>query len=239
MLTTDPMPNFPDFDCYNSNLKQWQFRWSEWLRAVETTTPTTISDPRDYAVHVDRRDLLIVKELQKNGRKSLAELAPVLGISLPAVKYRYDQLARSGVVKSFEFDVYPFPVEISAFHEVMLQFSTEMAMSKFLTLIAKLFFVVATAKVLKRNALVIRTYLPETQVRNMFDFFSEMVKNGQLRTYSAVRLDFTNRETQTISFELFHEERRWIFDLQKCLSELQDLTNGGVVTSATGTPTSK
>jgi DNA-binding Lrp family transcriptional regulator len=234
--TTDPIPNFPDFSCYDPKLKQWSFRWSHWLRAAKTLGPTIIEDPRDYGLHADHRDLLIVKELQTNGRKSFAKLAPLLGISLQAVKYRYDRLASSGIIKHFEFDVYPFPVEISAYHEVMLHFTSVKSMNRFLTLIAKLFFVIAVAKVLKQNALAVRTYLPETQVANMFIFFSELAKAGLLSSYSSVRLNLASRQTQTISFELFDDQKGWAFDLKNCLSELRTLTRErGLIASSART----
>lgn len=236
LLTSDPIPNFPDFSCYDPKLKQWSFRWNYWLRAAKALGSTMIEDPEDYELHADHRDLLIVEELQRNGRKSFAHLAPLLGISLPAVKYRYDRLVSSGIIKHFEFDVYPFPVEISAYHEVMLQFTSASAMNKFLTLIAKLFFVIAVAKVLKQDTLVVRTYLPEIQVGNMFSFFSELAKAGLLSSYSSVRLDFANRQTQTISFELFDDKKGWLFDLDRCLSELRALTkHTDMITSSSKT----
>lgn len=233
ILTSDPIPNFPDFSCYDPKFKQWSFRWDHWLRAAKTLGPTIIEDPRDYGLHADHKDLLIVKELQTNGRKSFAELAPLLGISLQAVKYRYDRLVSSGIIKHFEFDVYPFPVEISGYHELMLEFTSGKAMNKFLTLIGKLFFVIAVAKVLKQNALVIRTYLPQSQVGNLFSFFSALANAGFLSSYSSVRLDFASRQTQTISFELFDDEKGWAFDLENCLSELRVLTKSrGLLASA-------
>jgi len=220
ILTTDPIPLFPDFSCYDPELKQWSFRWENWLRTAQTLHPTTIEDPRDYEMHADHRDLLIVAELQANGRISFAELAPLLGISLQAVKYRYDRLVSSGIVEHFAFDVYPFPVEISAYHEMMLEFPSRTAMNRFFTLAGKLFFVIAVAKILGQNSLVIRTYLPQTQVGTMLRFFTELVTLGLLSTYSSIRLDVTGRKTQTISFELFDDDKGWAFDVKNCLAQV-------------------
>lgn len=67
--------------------------------------------------------MLIVKELEKNGRKSFAELAPLLGISLQGVKYHYDKkLVPTGIVNYFGFDVLPYPETVSAYHEILLKF---------------------------------------------------------------------------------------------------------------------
>lgn len=222
--TSDPIPNFPDFNYYDPKLQQWSFGWEHWINAAKTLAPATIEDPRDYESVADHRDLLIVKELQKNGRRSFAELAPLLGISLQAVSSRYNRLVSSGIIKYFELDVYAFPVEISAYQELMLQFTSHEAMNKFFALTSELFFVVTVAKVLNQTALVIRTYLPQSQVANLFSFFQQLTHAGLLSSYSSVRLDFASREVQSISYELFDDDKGWLFDLENCLPELQALT---------------
>jgi DNA-binding Lrp family transcriptional regulator len=224
IATTDLIANFADFEYYNAHEKGWSFEWERWARLLRRIKPGAIDDPEDYRLEVDYRDLLIVKELQKNGRKTFAELAPILGISLQAVKYRYDRLVRIGAIKHFAFDVWRFPVEISAYHEVMLQFTSDRAMKAFFALMPKLIFVYSVAKVIGENSLMVRTYLPESQVTNMFGFFSELAKTGFIASYSSVRLNFAGRQTQTISYELFQDGKGWSFNLDESLSELSRLT---------------
>lgn len=224
IATTDPIPNFPDFRYYVPDRKQWSFQWERWARALRQITPKVIDDPEDYKLDADYRDLLIIKELEKNGRKTFAELAPILGISLQAVKYRYDRLVSAGIIKYFTFDVWRFPVEISAYHEVMLQFTSKTAMNAFFALVPELMFVYSVAKVLGENSLMVRTYLPQSQVTNMFGFFSELAKAGFLASCSSVRLDFANRQNQTISYELFQDQKGWAFNLDESLSQLSRLT---------------
>jgi len=223
IATTDLIPNFPDFRYYNSDEKHWSFKWKQWARDLRRITPSVIDDPEDYRLEADYRDLLIIKELWKNGRKTFAELAPILGISLQAVKYRYDRLVRIGAIKHFQFDVWRFPVEISAYHEVMLQFTSKEAMNAFFALTPELMFVYSVAKVIGENSLMVRTYLPESQVANMFGFFSELAKAGFLASYSSVRLNFAQRELQSISYELFQDGKGWSFNLDESLSELSRL----------------
>jgi hypothetical protein len=57
----------------------------------------------------------------------------------------------------------------------------------------------------------------------MFTFFSEMAKGGMLKSFLSVRLDFAERETQTLSYELFDEQRGWVFDAGSCLSKVNQL----------------
>lgn len=226
ILTGDHIPNFSEFRYYDPNSQHWTFPWQQWLTIIKKPAPNQrIEDPKGYPLLADKKDLLIIKELEKNGRISFANLAPILGLTLQGVKYHYDKrLIPSGITRYFSFDVYPFPVEVSAVHEIMLEFTSGQAMNKFYSAMNKLFFVHDLAKVLGENALVIRTYIVQTQVPNMFAFFSEMATAGLLRSYSSVRLNLAGRETQTISYELFDDEEGWTFDVCRCLLELRTLS---------------
>lgn len=224
ILTGGYISNFPSFGYYDSTSNQWMFAWRRWLNMLHRKPTKTIGDPMSYANLADRKDLLIVKELQKNARRSFAELAPLLGISLQGVKYHYDRkLVPAGIVRHFAFDIMPYPEEVSAYHEILLTFASELAMNKFFSLVDDLFFVLGVAKVLRENSLLIRTYTLQTQVSSMFAFLSQMARVGLLESYSSVRQDFSGRAGQTISYELFDDERGWTFDLKTCISELSKL----------------
>jgi hypothetical protein len=146
-------------------------------------------------------------------------------MTLQAVKYRYDRkLVPSGIVSQFSFDLVPYPVEVSAYLELMVEFPSRKAMNSFFSLVSELFFVLGVAKVLERNALLVRTYILQSQLRSMFGFLSQLVRAGVLESYSAVRLEFEGRETQTISYELFDDEKGWTVDYKKCVAELRKLS---------------
>ena len=206
----------------------WRIPWGLWLKALSRATPSkSIDDPESYSMLVGRKDLLIVKELEKNARTTFAYLAPIVGITLQGVKYHYDKiLVPNRIVQNFAFDVHPYPIEVSAYHEVMLEFTNKRNMNKFNSIIGDMFFVLGVSKVLRKNSLLIRTCILQSQLLNMFAFFSEMAKSGMLNSYSSVRLNFERRETQTISYELFDDEKGWIFDLKHALSDLRKLPKG-------------
>jgi hypothetical protein len=105
----------------------------------------------------------------------------------------------------------------------MLEFASSSSLNKFVSLIGDLFFIIGFSKVLRKNTLMIRTTILQSQLLNMFDFFSEMAKARMLNSFSSVRLDFSARRTQTISYELFDDEKGWTFDLSRCLTELRRL----------------
>src|SRR6059036_1498240 len=72
----------------------------------------------------DKKDLIILKELIKDGRTKLTELAQLLGMTVPAVKYRFDNLAQSGFIREYVIDMLPFAPEISDLYEMVLDFKS-------------------------------------------------------------------------------------------------------------------
>ncbi len=231
LIFTGPyIPNFPTFKYYKPSFNEWTFEWPRWLIALRKKPTEKLVDPESYVTLTDKKDILIVKELEKNARRSFADMAPVFGISLQGVKYHYDKkLVPLGIVKYFAFEVRPYPEEVAAYHEVLLKFINNLSMNRFFSLIGELFFVMGVAKVLRQNSLVVRTYTLQNQIPSLFVFLSQMAKQGTVESYSALRQDFTGRETQSISYELFDEEKGWTFDLKKCLSELSKLTRVATV----------
>lgn len=225
IATGEQVPNFPSFKYYDPKTNTWRVPWGTWLKELSKTTPAgTITDPEDYSIVVGRKDLLIIKELEKNARKRYVELAPIVGVTLQGVKYHYDKiLVPKGIVKNYAFDVYPYPVEVSDYHEIMLEFTNDRNLARFYQLIGELFFVLGYSKILRKNSLLIRTCILQSQLQKMFAFFSEMAKAGILESYSSVRLSFEGRETQTISYELFDDKKGWVFDVRHSLSDLRRL----------------
>jgi DNA-binding Lrp family transcriptional regulator len=227
LATGDSSPNFPDFSSYNSGTNEWTFDWEGWLNVLKDEQPATrtIADPQESTVDVDKVDLQIVENLEINARASFTDIARDVHLSPQAVKHRFDsKLVPSGLVKEFLFDVVPYPLETAALHEVMLQFTGSEAMNKFFSLVEKLFFVVTVAKMLKQNALIVRTYTLHSQVPAMYDFFSEMARSGLLESYSAARLHLGSRKKQTISSEIFNDQRKeWIWDTDRYRRELKSI----------------
>jgi DNA-binding Lrp family transcriptional regulator len=223
--TGEYVPNFPNFDYYDAAKNEWTFQWVRWLTILSKKPSNKVEDPVSYEILADRKDMLIVRELEKNGRKSFADLAPLLGISLQGVKYHYDKkLVPTGIVKYFGFDVWPYPEELSAIHEVLLNFRNSEDMNRFYSLIPELFFVLGAAKVLHQNALLVRTYTLQNIVPSLFSFLSQIAQEGRVESYIAFRQNFFEREERTISYELYDEHTGWKFELKRYLSELSKIT---------------
>jgi DNA-binding Lrp family transcriptional regulator len=223
--TSDSYSIFPDFSSYNSASGEWTFHWDEWLNELTMRTPTkTIQDQQCEPISVAKIDLEIISELEIDGRMSFADIAKRISASPQSVKYHYDnRLIPSGALGQFHFDVAPYPVEFSAYHEFMLEFADNTAMNRFFSLAERLFFVDHVSKALRKTTLIVRTRMINSQVDNMFAFFSEMVNLGLLASYSAVRLNMNSRLHQTISCELFDDAEGWKWNVYDVLLELNKL----------------
>jgi DNA-binding Lrp family transcriptional regulator len=155
---------------------------------------------------------------------TFTEIAEKINASAQTVKYHYDKrLLSTGVAEKFDFLLTPYPLEISACHECMLEFVDAASMNRFFSVAKKLFFIHHLAKARRKNTLLVRTRIVHSQVENMFTFFSEMVNAGQLISYSAVRLNLNSRLQQTISYELFDDVSGWRWDVYGLLLELNKL----------------
>jgi len=223
--TSDSYSVFPDFSNYNSAMGEWTFHWDEWLNDLTMKTPTkTIQDQQGDPMSVAKIDVDIISYLEEDGRMNFTDIAKRINASPQSVKYHYDnRLVPSGAVGQFHFDVAPYPVEFSAYHEFMLEFVDSTAMNRFFSLAENLFFVDHVSKALRKTTLIVRTRMINSQVENMFAFFSEMVNVGLLISYSAVRLNLNSRLHQTISCELFDDTEGWKWDVYDVLLELNRL----------------
>lgn len=225
LVTSDCIANRINYDYYEPKAKRWNFCWDIWFKGITKQKPTkTIEDPKSYEIKLDRRDLEIFRELQVDGRKTFVELAKPLGITLQAVKYRFDRrLIRDGIIRGFALNTFPCPPEVAAYYELHCEFPTEVMMNKVYSYLDELFFVVGVKKVLKRHSLLLRVVILDSQALHLFRFLSELCKRQILTSYSAVRIRLDEREMQPISIELFDDKAGWITDYEKWVAALRKL----------------
>jgi DNA-binding Lrp family transcriptional regulator len=230
IYTGDYVPNFPDFDYYDPRETRWKFDWEAWLASLDKNSGFTTDDPQSYQIHTDKKDLMIIWQLEMNARSSFADMAKTVGMTPQGVKYHYEKLFALGIVKPIQFRVHPYPMEVAAYHEVMLEFNSKEDLDRFCSIVPRLFFVLGLAKLLRKNAVMVQTWMLESQLPKMFSFFSELARKGLLRSYSAVRIDFASKQGQTISEDLFDDEKGWVVDFAKCSYELQRIEKAEIST---------
>src|SRR2546425_1084488 len=110
----------------------------------------------------------------KDARKKLSELSQMIGMTLPAAKYRFDNLARRGFLQDYVIQVLPYPPEISDLYEVRLDFGEHKAMIAKENFLKRLPFVLNYSRIKGTNSITIRVYLPRTEVNNLLTLLSAL-----------------------------------------------------------------
>jgi len=213
---------FPNFELYEPRTRAWMFRWDTWTESAnEKKRLKGIRDPARYSIEADKSDLLILVGLEINARTRFSEMAKFVGITLQAVKYRYDRrIIPRGLVRDFVINVLPYPPELSDMYEVLVSFEDEESMSAFYGAAQEMFPVLRVVKVLGEKKLGVRTYTPRSETGSLFAMLSRLARSGLVSDYSAIRLRPETNHTQTISAELFENKVGWKYEPGQHLAAL-------------------
>jgi len=205
---------FPNFQLYDPETCAWTFKWSEWTDWVsQKNSLKEIRDPSGYSIEADKADLLILVALEMNARTKFSEMSKFVGVTLQAVKYRYDRrILPRGLVRDFVINVLPYPPELSDMYEVLLSFEDTEGMNAFFGVSEKMFPVLRVVKVLGETKLGVRTYTPRSETGQLFAMFSKLARSGLVSDYSAIRLRPEMQTRQTISAELFADKVGWKYE---------------------------
>ncbi|MGA2238308.1 MAG: AsnC family transcriptional regulator [Candidatus Bathyarchaeia archaeon] len=224
---------FPNFRLYDPVNCTWAFEWDKWIDSVKKKEHRkAIHDPSHYAIEADKADLLILGELESNARAKFSEISRTMGISLQAVKYRYDKrILPRGLVKDFIINLCPHPLELADMHEILVSFEDEEGMSSFFGTSEEMFPVLRTAKVLGETKLGIRTYSAHSETGELFGMLSKLARSGLVSDYSAVRIRPETQARQSISAELFEDKLGWKYDLSRHLATLDAIVEHAKVSS--------
>jgi len=166
-----------------------------------------------------------VKELVKDGRTKLTELAKLLGMTVPAVKYRFDNLAQSGFIGEYVIDMLPFAPEISDLYEMVLDFQTKEGLALGEKVLSSLPMVLTHSRVEGANSLAVRIYLPRTQMNNLLTMLSALTRRGVLTDFTYVLLDPMTIRSQTFSYKTYEDATGWHYDNMEYFEELRKVSS--------------
>ena len=227
---TDYHYAFPNFQLYDSENRSWSFEWNRWSNLVkEKERAKAICDPSCYSIQADRTDLLILSRLEVNARTKFSETSKLLGITLQAVKHRYDKrIIPRGLIREFIINVLPYPPELSDIYEILLTFEDEEGMNNFFGASEEMFPILRTVKVLDETKLGVRMYCPRSETGRFFAMLSGFARAGLVSDYSAVRVRLETQSRQTISAELF-DENGWKYEPSQHLATLDSIVQNAKV----------
>jgi len=205
---------------------EWGFDWNEWKREVATiegTLPYTLVEPDDWPIKVDKEDLLIVKELEKDGKATLTDIAKAINLPLETVKYHFrEHVTKRGLIEGYQVEIYRFPFPLSEILFFKFEFENHDQMRRFALAIHDKPFPIFLGKVLGENALVSQMYLPKWEFRMFINVLSSMIREGMLKTYHYVIQDMYQNWRQTIPYQHFNDGD-WDYDQEKHFREVDAL----------------
>jgi DNA-binding Lrp family transcriptional regulator len=205
----------PKFDLYDFKRNVWSLPWSEWVNetlAAPQDLPQHLGDPNSYEIEVDYRDLLILKELEKDALASFTDISKVVKISPQAVRYRFQQHAkRRRLLAGYELAIFPYPLETSELCAVVFDFPNEKALAKFANSLSDKPFVLSYAKLIGENSLLGHFYVPKSEFSRFIDSVERLTREEIIRDFFFVTLDVRTSKRQTVSYEYF-DRGKWIYN---------------------------
>jgi len=206
--------------------KRWVFNWDEWMKEVETIDgelPYTLVEPDDWPIKVDYVDLLIIKELEIDGRKSFVELSKILNIPLETVKYRFrEHISKRGLIEDYQIEIYRFHSLSSESLFFKFEFDSYENFKKFALSLRDKPFPTFMGKVLGQYALISHINLPKIEFRKFIESLSTLIQKGLLKRYHYVIQDLYLQWRETIPYQHF-ENGRWKYDAYGQREELENI----------------
>lgn len=221
----EAMSPLPDFSYYDAMKKTWTFNWPGWLRELGARPLHTQRKENQFGGTFDKKDLIILKELVKDGRTKLTKLARLLDMTVPAVKYRFDNLARSGFIREYVIDMLPFAPEISDLYEMVLDFKTREGLGHGERVLSTLPIVRTLSRVEGSNSIAVRMYLPRTEMNHLLTMLSALSRTGVLAGFTYVMLDPMTIRAQTFSYEFYEDDRGWQYDNLAYFEQLRKVSS--------------
>ena len=205
----------PSFSQFDFKRKAWNFAWQDWLHEImnsSTHLPERLKDPKSYEINADYIDLLILKELEKDGLRDFTELSKVAKLTPQAIRHRFHQhILKRNLITEFELATLPYPLQVSDLCAFVFSFKNESAMAKFANSLIDKPFVLSRAKVIGRNSLVVHFYVPKVEFSNLIESLNLLATKDIIEDFHYVSLDVASFRRQTVSYEFF-QNGRWTYN---------------------------
>lgn len=223
LWTTNIYEVAPNFNWFDFKRKAWNFAWQEWVDEVSRTSdvlPHRLMDPERYKVEVDYLDLLILKELEKDGFRDFTQLSKVVKITPQAVRHRYYQhVIRRNLITGYEVAIFPYPLQVSDLCAFVFNFPSQKALAKFANSLVDKPFVLSYAKVIGENSLLIHFYVPKTEFSSFMASLNRLTVGEIVQDFFYVSIDVNSFKRQTVAYEFFRDGK-WQYNHMEELRKL-------------------
>lgn len=224
--TTDLCEVPPNFDWFDFKSKAWKFPWQQWIDEVLKTSeklPERLVEPEKYQIIVDKTDLFLLKELEKDAFVEFTKIANTIRMSPQGVRYRYyKHVMEHGLIADYEIAIFPYPLLVSDLCSFVVHFQNEEALAKFSGTLSNKPFIINYGKIIGRNSLLMHSYTPKTEFPNFINALNSLVKRNLITDFFYVNLDIPSFKRQTVSYEFFRD-KSWTFNYKAKLKRLAEI----------------
>jgi len=214
----------PSFHWFDFEKRCWDFQWQQWLKEIEhsaETLPKRLLDPETYPILADNIDLLILKELEKNGSTEFRELAKTVGMTPEAIRYRFqNHILKRGLIADYEISIFPYPYQSSDLASFAIDFKDQAALGRFANSLTNKPFVLNYTKATGTNKLIAHFFTPKIEFSRLIDSLDQLIERHVVKRFFHVVLDVPSYKRQTVSYE-FLEKNKWTYNHQENLRGLK------------------
>jgi len=218
----------PNFDWFNFDRKEWHFKWHEWISEVlngSQILSQRLLDPEGYPITADEVDLLILKELEKNGAVGFTQLAKVVGTTPQGIRYRYyKHVVKRKLIADYEVSIFPYPLQVSDMCSFVIDFENENVLARFSNTLNDKPFVLSFAKVIRQNSLIVHTYTPKLEFPHLIESLSRLTRENIISNFFYATLDILSFKRQTVAYDLF-KEGTWSYNQRDSVEKLKKSIN--------------
>ena len=206
----------------------WKIFWNKFLEDLENVKgelPEELVEPSDWVLKADKIDLLIIKELEKNGFIPFTKLSKMLNIPLKNLYYHWkEHILKRKLIESFQIEVYKYPFNISELLLFKFNFENYEQTKKFILTLMDKPFVLVIGKELYKNSVFCFTYMPKIEFRRFIDILSYLIKINKLKSYDYYIIDMWKTHRETIQYDYpYFVDGEWRLDVDLFINKLKFL----------------
>ena len=224
--TTNLCEVHPSFDFYDFEKKEWIFQWKKIKEEIEGAPdklPEKLMDHKDYPIMADEIDLIMLRQLEKNGVSTFKELAKLSKMSPKNVAYRYKRhLIERELITDHMVGFLPYSFQVADICTYVIDFENEQALAKFANSLGNKVFVMSYAKVLGKNTLIMNTCLPKTESAQFLELLNSLAEAHLVRDFFHMVLTLTPHKRGGVPVEFF-KEGTWLCNVDKSIGNLKML----------------
>jgi len=222
--TTNPCYVDPDFSWFDFDKKTWSIKWQDWINEISnasTLLPEYLKESDAFAVNADKIDLLLLKELEKDGSAEFTKLAEVVKITPEGIGYRYHKhIIGKNLISDYQVAIFPYPTPISEACTFIIKFASQKNLAMFSNTLQNKPFVRSYFKAVGQDILIVNVYVLRNEFTTFLDALNSLIDKSLIESFFYVIHDLTSFKRQTISYEYF-SDNRWKYDHESMLKSIR------------------